>query len=201
MKLKIIGAVAALAIAMPLATATPSTAQGVYGGGGGGAAAGGGGGGAAIGGGGGGGGVYGGRGGGGGAAIGGGGGRGGGPIYSGRPSGGGTAWHGGGRPGGGGWHGGGRPGGGGWHGGHRHRHGGFWPGVGTGLIIGGAIGAPYGYYDSYGPGYYDDDYYDAPAVTVAPGGDSVAYCRSRFKSYDVRTGTYLGYDGLRHPCP
>jgi hypothetical protein len=69
------------------------------------------------------------------------------------------------------------------------------------VIIGGVLGAPYGY--GYGPGYdYDDDYYvDGPAVTVAPGGDSVAYCRSRFKSYDVRTGTYLGYDGLRHPCP
>lgn len=69
------------------------------------------------------------------------------------------------------------------------------------MIIGGALGAPYGY--GYGPGYYDDDYYyDAPAVTVAPpDGDSVAYCRQRFKSYDVRTGTYLGYDGLRHPCP
>jgi hypothetical protein len=69
------------------------------------------------------------------------------------------------------------------------------------LIIGGALGAPYGYY-GYGPGYYydDDDYYvDAPAVTVDPG--SVAYCKQRFKSYDVRTGTYLGYDGQRHPCP
>lgn len=196
MKLKIIGAVAALAVAMPLATATPSLAQsGAYGGGAVGGGGGGGGGGAAVGGGGGG----------GGAAI-GGGGRGGGTFGSAYTGGRGGGGHigGGGRPGGGGtaWHGGGRPGGGGgWHGGYRHRHGGFWPGVGTGLIIGGAIGAPYGYYDNYGPGYYDDDYYDAPAVTVAPDGDSVAYCRSRFKSYDVRTGTYLGYDGLRHPCP
>jgi len=24
---------------------------------------------------------------------------------------------------------------------------------------------------------------------------------SRFKSYDPGSGTYLGYDGLRHPCP
>jgi len=67
------------------------------------------------------------------------------------------------------------------------------------VIIGGALGAPYGY--GYGPDYYyDDDYYvDAPAVTVDPG--SVAYCQQRFKSYNVRTGTYLGYDGKRHPCP
>ncbi|MBN9013152.1 MAG: BA14K family protein [Rhizobiales bacterium] len=181
MKLKIIGAVAALAIAMPLATTTPSMAQGGYTGGwtgtGGGGALGGGG-----------------RGG-GGAAIGGGGG--GGHIGGGGRPGGGSGWHGGGRPGGGGWHGGGRPSG--WHGGHHHRRGGFWPGFGTGVIIGGALSGPYGYY-GYGPGYYDDDdYVDAPAVTVDSG--SVAYCKQRFKSYDVRTGTYLGYDGQRHPCP
>jgi hypothetical protein len=181
MKLKIIGAVAALAIAMPLATTTPSMAQGGYTGGWNGT---------------GGGGVLGGGGrGGGGAAIGGGGG--GGHIGGGGRPGGGSGWHGGGRPGGGGWHGGGRPSG--WHGGHHHRRGGFWPGFGTGVIIGGALSAPYGYY-GYGPGYYDDDdYVDAPAVTVDTG--SVAYCKQRFKSYDVRTGTYLGYDGQRHPCP
>jgi hypothetical protein len=33
------------------------------------------------------------------------------------------------------------------------------------------------------------------------GGDSVAYCAQRYKSYDPASGTYLGYDGLRHPCP
>lgn len=33
------------------------------------------------------------------------------------------------------------------------------------------------------------------------GSDAVAYCMQRFRSYDPRTGTYLGYDGLRHPCP
>ena len=31
--------------------------------------------------------------------------------------------------------------------------------------------------------------------------DTVAYCSQRFKSYDPASGTYLGYDGLRHPCP
>ena len=47
-------------------------------------------------------------------------------------------------------------------------------------------------------GYYDD----SPAVEVVPsGGDDVAYCQQRFKSYDVSSGTYLGYDGMRHPCP
>ncbi len=32
-------------------------------------------------------------------------------------------------------------------------------------------------------------------------GNAVAYCAQRFKSYDARSGTYLGYDGLRHSCP
>lgn len=27
------------------------------------------------------------------------------------------------------------------------------------------------------------------------------YCLQRFKSYDPMSGTYLGYDGYRHPCP
>jgi glyoxylase-like metal-dependent hydrolase (beta-lactamase superfamily II) len=26
-------------------------------------------------------------------------------------------------------------------------------------------------------------------------------CSQRFKSYDPASGTYLGYDGVRHPCP
>ena len=31
--------------------------------------------------------------------------------------------------------------------------------------------------------------------------DAVAYCKQRFRSYNAATGTYLGYDGLRHSCP
>jgi hypothetical protein len=71
----------------------------------------------------------------------------------------------------------------------------------AGAAIGSAFASPYYYGNPY---YYDDDYYydQGPAVQVAPGGDdSVAYCQQRFKSYDVRSGTYLGYDGKRHPCP
>jgi len=41
------------------------------------------------------------------------------------------------------------------------------------------------------------DYQPAPAVA----GDPVAYCMQRFRSYDPASGTYLGFDGLRHPCP
>jgi hypothetical protein len=80
---------------------------------------------------------------------------------------------------------------------HRHRHGGFWPG----FAIGAGIGSAYGYYGS--PYYYDDPYYyDETVVAAAPvGDDAVAYCMRRYKSYDPASGTYLGYDGQRHPCP
>ncbi len=30
---------------------------------------------------------------------------------------------------------------------------------------------------------------------------SVEYCMQRFRSYDPRSGTYMGYDGYRHSCP
>jgi hypothetical protein len=95
-----------------------------------------------------------------------------------------------------------------------HGHG-FWPGAVAAGVIGGALAAATsplwapGYYDYY-PGYayqpygYDSyDYVQAPAASVAPGlaGGDVAYCQAQFRSYDLATGTYLGFDGLRHPCP
>jgi len=84
---------------------------------------------------------------------------------------------------------------------HHHRGGGFWPGVAVGAGIG--IGSGYGYYGS--PSYYDDSYgyYDEGVVAAAPptDDDAVAYCTQRYRSYDPASGTYLGNDGLRHPCP
>ena len=68
----------------------------------------------------------------------------------------------------------------------------------------------------YGPGYYAPQPYYAPRPYYAPepyyadpgpyeadptGGDPAGYCMQRFRSYDPRSGTYLGYDGYRHPCP
>jgi BA14K-like protein len=65
----------------------------------------------------------------------------------------------------------------------------------AGAIIGGALAAP------YGPGYYGPGYYPPPVAYGPPPGDAIAYCMQRFKSYDPNSGTYLGYDGARHPCP
>ena len=203
-------AAAALVAALPL-TIDGAFAQGKPGGTGGI----GGGGGAAVGGGGGG--MRGGGGGGGGVAIGGGGGpmKGGMPGIS--PGGGGGPRVGGGwagRPGGGGgWAG--NPGGGtrwagrpgGYHGGWQHRgHRRYWgPGIGfgTGLALGAFAASPYYYGYGDDPYYYDsypaDDGVIVGETSVAP--DDVASCRARYRSYDIRTQTFLGYDGQRHPCP
>ena len=95
---------------------------------------------------------------------------------------------------------------GGYAGGYRHDGGGFIPGAVAGAVVGGALASgAYGYYGApdYGPGYYDDQYYDGGPVAVMPDGgdDSVAYCMQTYRSYDPQSGTYLGNDGYRHPCP
>jgi hypothetical protein len=43
--------------------------------------------------------------------------------------------------------------------------------------------------------------YAAAAPDAGPPGDAAAYCAQRYRSYDPRSGTYLGNDGQRHPCP
>jgi hypothetical protein len=75
-----------------------------------------------------------------------------------------------------------------WHGGHRHHHGyhrrhygagaAVLGGLAAGAIVGGAI-----------------------ANSQARANDAVAYCAQRYRSYDAASGTYLGFDGNRHPCP
>ena len=101
----------------------------------------------------------------------------------------------------------------GWHGGG-WRHG-YRPGIGfaAGLAAGSALGYGYygnNYYDNgyYGDSYaYDNGYYDNSdsGYVVSSNVDSdiadPGYCAQRYKSYDPASGTYLGYDGQRHPCP
>ncbi len=67
---------------------------------------------------------------------------------------------------------------------------------------------------TYGPGYayspnYGPVYSPSPSYAYA-GGPAYAsettvtsdssYCASRYRSYDPASGTFLGFDGLRHPC-
>ena len=63
-------------------------------------------------------------------------------------------------------------------------------GLAAGALVGGAIAA------SQAP------VYAAPApVYAAPDAGAVEYCMQRYRSYDPQSGTFLGFDGLRHPCP
>ena len=61
-------------------------------------------------------------------------------------------------------------------------------GLAAGAILGGAIA---------------NSQAQAAPVVVQGGGDpeAVAACARRFRSYDARSGTYLGNDGERHSCP
>lgn len=76
---------------------------------------------------------------------------------------------------------------------HHHHHHGFFrgPRFGFGFYGGPVYGPDYDY--DYGPPVI----YGAPA----PAGGDVAYCMQRYRSYNPNSGTYLGYDGRRHPCP
>jgi hypothetical protein len=94
-------------------------------------------------------------------------------------------------------------------------------GVAAGAVVGAGIAAtqPWGWgsggwgydanqgYANYGyPGYPNTGFNSGYANTsYAPGGaggqDTAAYCAQRFKSYDPASGTYLGRDGQRRPCP
>jgi BA14K-like protein len=104
-------------------------------------------------------------------------------------------------------------------------------GLAAGALIGGALAAPYysGYYGTpyyyaspyyaepyyvvdqgyytepvgggyYGGGYYGGGAYYGGAYARSGGGD-VNYCMRRYRTYDARTGTFMGNDGRRHPCP
>ena len=113
--------------------------------------------------------------------------------------------------------------GGGSHGGGFHGGGFHGGGVRRGGYHGGGYryaggGHRYGYrgrygYGRYGYGGYGRGYGYGAGAAVAAGvagaavgaavasqGNSANYCASRYRSYDPSSGTYLGNDGLRHPC-
>ena len=57
-------------------------------------------------------------------------------------------------------------------------------GLAAGALFGAAVGAA-----------------SQPSAPVAVNNQEwLAYCSNRFKSFDPASGTYLGYDGVRHPC-
>jgi hypothetical protein len=90
-------------------------------------------------------------------------------------------------------------------------------GSGTGAVIASEAERRNGYY-YYQNGCYaqrpdgsyvvvSPAYCGGPAPAYAPpppspvAGDAVAYCMQRYRSYDPRSGTYMGHDGIRRPCP
>jgi hypothetical protein len=104
-------------------------------------------------------------------------------------------------------------------GGDHDRHHGYGRGVGSagGLAAGSVLGYggygygsyqdPYTFFGYYDPYNYDDSYgyndpgYDGYSGSVVSSDADPSYCAQRYKSYDPASGTYLGVDGLRHPCP
>jgi hypothetical protein len=70
---------------------------------------------------------------------------------------------------------------------HRHHYNNDWPYYALAFGLGYGLGG-------YGGGYgYDDGYYGG-------GGGHVQWCLNRYRSYNPRTNTFMGYDGRRHRC-
>jgi hypothetical protein len=72
--------------------------------------------------------------------------------------------------------------------------------VGDGQYGGTQLGPDYGNYGPrYGSGYSESPY---ESFAYSPdGATDQSYCQQRFRSFDPASGTYMGYDGRRHPCP
>ena len=107
------------------------------------------------------------------------------------------------------------------HGGYRgdyRRHGGYRHGghgdavaagvigLGVGALLGGAIASDGRRYDTYeGPVGYDRPAryaprYYRPAPVYRGGYNHVDACYARYRSYDARSDTFVGYDGNAYRC-
>lgn len=97
-----------------------------------------------------------------------------------------------------------------WKGGHHHKkyHSskGWNPGaaLATGAILGFAFGAlstpnyyspPTVYYKAPPPPPYPDYYAYGPMNA-----QHISYCKSKYRSYNVKYNTWIGFDGLVHQC-
>ena len=67
----------------------------------------------------------------------------------------------------------------------------------AGMLASPSYYGPGPYYYGPGPPYFNPR---RLGYVATPPGNAVVYCMQRFKSYDPRSGTYLGYDGLRRPA-
>lgn len=78
---------------------------------------------------------------------------------------------------------------------------GFWPADVAATAVGGAVGLAGAAVDTAGaiataPFRASNAY----ASMDEPGMGGSSWCEQRYRSYDPSSGTYLGYDGQRHPC-
>lgn len=84
---------------------------------------------------------------------------------------------------------------------YNHDHHGYYYGN-PGWLLGG-IGLGYGLaYGSgyYGSGYYDNGYYDGGYGAGGYGSRHVAWCLSRYRSYNPRSNTWVSYSGRVRQC-
>ena len=81
---------------------------------------------------------------------------------------------------------------------HRRAARGAYYGVAAGTVGAAGLYSAGQYYGSYSDPYNSYGY--APGSEVESNAGDAA-CALRYRSYSPSTGTYLGYDGLRHPCP
>jgi hypothetical protein len=76
----------------------------------------------------------------------------------------------------------------------RHHHG------GSGISLGFGFGFPGFYRPYYEPYYYQPYYAQSYYYAPAYGSGHVRYCLNRYRTYDPRSDTFIGYDGYRHRC-